>query len=439
MSTFEIELKKYHDVFLSNLMLILKLNQERVIIENYQTFLKKCDLPSNIMLLLNNFDIMKKEVDQSDEDYKMSIYNMTHTKVQDNLVKLKKTSESFLNSIMNCEMTMDGVSGIILKLFTAVSKNFEYLVKKDPKLFQLKTTKENNKQVTMTIIPGLDIIYAWYCYDTTDKDLFWFYLENMFISGTKMIYLVNESNTSTFDMRLLKELNYSKLKKNFFENFPEQNVINIMNLDIDPYLGVGTNQDFGIDDMLESNKNLPNTVSAPGIGSMAKMLGVDKMFNMEELSSQLKKINKSEIDEATNNIKKLLGSNVDENTSDMIGTILSDITEHLKSEDIGSGDPIQNIINIAEKVAQKAIPKIDKNKIDMKKMFESTQNLANNCKDNDGKTMFRGGNNPLSMLTALMGNMGGGAQMNEQDQMKMAQDMMKNLTKQMGNIKKPKN
>jgi len=441
METFGIELKKYHDVFLANLMLALKLNLERTQIENYSEFITKCELPKYIVLLINNFDLPKKDKSlSSDDEYKKVLISATSQKVIDNLGKLRSTSENFLNSILNGDMNMDGVSGIIKKIFTAISANYDLLKNKDPKIFQLKTLKENGKQVTMTIVPGLDIIYSWYCLNNEDRDNLWFYLENMFVSGTKMIHLVNETSINNFDTKMLKELNYTRLNKNFQEKFPEQTVINTMNLDIDPFLGVGQSnvQNFGVEDMLVAANEIA-TPQAPGIGSMAKMLGVDKMFNMDELSKQLKNINKSEIDEATKNIQKLLGSNVDENTSNMIGSILSDITDHLKNEDIGNGDPIQNIINIAEKVAQKAMPKIDTNKVDMKKIFESTQNLANNYKDENGNPILNGKNNPLAMLSSMMqGQMQGQMQgkMSDKDQMKMAQEMMKNLSKQINNQKK---
>jgi hypothetical protein len=441
METFGLELKKNHDLFLSNLMLILNLNNLNTNLENYKSYVKNCDLPTNIVTLLNNFELPKKG-QLSDEQYKDELYNLTHEKVQDNLLKLQSTSNNFLNSILAGEMSMDGVSGIIKKVYTAVSTNCEYLNNKSPKLFQLKTLKENNKQVTLTIIPGLDMIYSWYCLNTQDQEKLWYYLDNLFNTSIRMINLVNETN---FDNKLLKELNYAKIRTDFVSAFPEQTVINVMNLDIDPFLGVGVNNnsEFGVENMLESTKDLVVQGSqTPGLGSMAKMLGVDKMLNMEELSKQLKNINKSEIDEATKNIKKLLGTNVDENTSEMIGTILNDITDHLKSEDIGSGDPIQNIINIAEKVAKKAIPKIDKNKVDMNKIFESTKNLANTYTDANGNPVLSGnGANPLSMLTSLMNsqmknmNGGNGNQMSEKDQMKLAQDMMKNLAKQMNNKK----
>ncbi len=438
METFGLELKKYHDVFLANLMLLLKLNLENTSVENYTEFINKCNLVEHILLLINNFDMPKKDKNMPDSEFKEVIISFTKNKVNDSLLKLKNTSDNFLESILKGEMTMDGVSGVIKKIFTAVSSHYELLTKKDPKLFRMKTTKENGKQVTVTIVPGLDMIYSWYCMKDEDRLKLWFYLENMFVSGTKMIHLVNETSINNFDTKLLKELNYKRLRKEFEEKFSEQTIINTMNLDIDPFLGVGvtnTNQELGVEDMVASTSDLQSGAQAPGISSMAKMLGVDKMFNMEELSKQLKNINKSEIDEATKNIKKLLGENIDEGTSDMISTILSDITDHLKTEDLSKGDPIQNIISIAERVAQKTIPTIDTNKVDMKNLLKSTQKLANSYTDKNGNPLMNGANNPLSMLTSMlqqnMEDGKGGIPVSEKEQMKMAQDMMKNLSKQM--------
>jgi hypothetical protein len=379
-----------------------------------------------------------------DSVYKNQIIEQTKEKLSDNLNKLQSSSKEFLNSINRGDMTMDGVSGIIKKIFNLLSlnTNYEYLVKNDPRIFQLKITKitkECNKQVTSTIIPGLDMIYSWYSLTESDRKNMWFYLENMFNAGTRMINLVNNDNikNNNFDMALLKEFNYSKIKKaftDFLEKFPESSVINIYNLDVDPFLGIGVQQDdFGVSDMVVQSQDSNNTGSGSGsgsssmagIGSMMKLMGVDKMLDMTELSKQLQNIGKTEIDDATENIKSLLGNNLDEGTTEMIGTILNDITDQLKNGDMSSGNPLEHIMGIAEKVAKNTMPKIDKNKIDMSKILESTNNIANNYRDKDGKPVLSGAANPFSMLSGLlqsqMGGQGGG---NNPNQMKMMQDMM---------------
>ena len=62
---------------------------------------------------------------------------------------------------------------------------------------------------------------------------------------------------------------------------------------------------------------------------------------------------------------------------------------------------MENIIKLAGNVANKMLPKIDPKKINVDKIWESTQNLANNCTNQYGDKMS-GKDNPLSMLTNLM-------------------------------------
>lgn len=122
---------------------------------------------------------------------------------------------------------------------------------------------------------------------------------------------------------------------------------------------------------------------------------------MEDLAKQLKNITKEQIDQATKSIKSLLGD-VDEGTSEMIDMMLNDITDELKKDDLSNGNPINNLTKIAECVAHKMMPKIDPNKVDMKKVWNSTRNIANKCHDKDGKPIFDGPNNPLSMATNFL-------------------------------------
>lgn len=52
-------------------------------------------------------------------------------------------------------------------------------------------------------------------------------------------------------------------------------------------------------------------------------------------------------------------------------------------------------------------PKMDGNNIDMSKLWSSTQNLANNCKDEKGNSVFAEGMNPFDMLNKMMGKVNG--------------------------------
>jgi hypothetical protein len=82
--------------------------------------------------------------------------------------------------------------------------------------------------------------------------------------------------------------------------------------------------------------------------------------------------------------------------------MLSEITDELKSDKFSDGNPLDNIIKIAESVAKKVIPKMEKNKVDMGKILQSTQNLTSGLTDAEGKPVFNDKFNPLNMLTNMM-------------------------------------
>jgi hypothetical protein len=416
---YTIELQKYNDIFLANLMLLLKLNINYTKLENYSNFVMQCKLEENITLLIKNFELQKNS-GLSENEYKKLIVNNTSEKVSDNLVELQNRSNNFLKSLLDGK-ELD-ISNLIKKIFKVVSNNYKLLLEKNPKLFQVKNlNKETNKEITVTVIPGLDLIYSWYCLNNSNKNDFWFYIENMFIAGAKMIYIVNKSSNNEY----LKEINYNKLKNIFLTEFPEQNVINVLNLDIDPFLGVNNlnNTEFSVENIVNETNDLQNANNTtPGLSSMAHMLGIDKMLNLDNLSEQLKNINKTEIDDATANIKSLLCNNSNDKTSNMIDDIVTNIAEELQNSDFSEGNPINNIIKIAEKIGQNFIPKVESENINMEQLLQKTNTLANNFKDNSGNPIKIDNNmNPFNLLSTLMQNK------NPKDLEALTKNMMNNL------------
>ncbi len=114
---------------------------------------------------------------------------------------------------------------------------------------------------------------------------------------------------------------------------------------------------------------------------------------------------KEDIDEATNSIKSLLGNNVDDNTSNLISDMLTNIKDELQKEDMSSGNPLDSIVKIAESVASKIKPKIEEDGIDMTQLWNSTQTLANQCKDQNGNDLFGGNMNPFELVNQMMGGL----------------------------------
>lgn len=312
-------------------------------------------------------------------------------------------ANKLIEDLIEERIDVDRKSSIIKKVFMLIDIYFDLLKTNDNKLFSLYS-KQNNKVIKITIIPNIDIDSIWNKLDTESQSKIWSYLKYMYIFSSHMV--INSGNNIA-NLEKINELhhtlskNYNELYTEFWEKFPDNKII--PKPSFNPFVGVGkTNPDYGINDLLSGPKLLPNQVS-PGIEGLTQMLGIDKMINLQDLSKQLKNITKEQIDEATKSIKSLLGSDVDENTSDMISMMLSDIKEELsKDNPVADSNPIQNFIKIAETVAHRVMPKIDPKKVDMKKVLNSTKNIATKCQDKNGKPIFNGPNNPLSLLTNLM-------------------------------------
>jgi hypothetical protein len=185
-------------------------------------------------------------------------------------------------------------------------------------------------------------------------------------------------------------------------------------IEFNPYVGIGgdANGELSASDMF-SAKFPEEAQQKPGLGSIASMIGIDKVLNLKQLTEQLKNMSKDDIDEATNSIKTLLGSNIDEKTSDLLSDMLCNISDELKNDTMSSGNPLDNIVKIAESVAGKMRPKIDKNNIDVGALWNSTQNLAEKCKDENGNNLFANGMNPFDMMNKMINSKMGGQKFGE--------------------------
>ena len=127
-----------------------------------------------------------------------------------------------------------------------------------------------------------------------------------------------------------------------------------------------------------------------------------------------------DINAATENLKKMFGMNMDDDTGDMISSMIKNITDEIKNTESTSLGSIDGFLKIAETVAQKMIPTMDKKKAE--KMMESTKNLAN-FNDGDEK-------NPMNLVSKLLSGMsgtGGIGGMSGMNPAQMMQSMMSNV------------
>jgi hypothetical protein len=249
----------------------------------------------------------------------------------------------------------------------------------------------NNKLI---VFPGIDLAEIWPNVANEKKKKLFIYLHTLLVISDMMIQLSN-SETPTPTSSTLPVSNVA-VSKDGVDTF-------------DPFVGVGRNDDVldvnnMFDGELPPEEQTAGTSMMPGLNSLMGMSG----FNMNELTDQLKNMNKDDIDDATNSIQSLLGSGTDDQTSGLISDMLTNIRDELKNDDISSGNPVDNILKIAESVANKMKPQMENSQVDMSQLFNSTKNLADNCKDKNGNSLFAGGANPFELMTKMMGSMSPG-------------------------------
>ena len=354
----------------------------------------------------------------------VSLILILHELSHDGKDTVRDNSKKMLDAILNKTITTENEGNIIKKVYSVLTSNVNYLKDRSTKLFNMKD-RTNDKTVKITIIPAIDIGASWNLIDETVQDKIWIYLNSLYVNSTMMINCVNTpdgtNNVSCVDF-FMENLNEDGIIKEFWVKYPDSTIIS--KNEFNPFVGVGANNaDYGVSQILSGPSNIPDGASTSSDG-MAQMLGLDKMLNMKELTENLKNISPGEIEKATQSIKSMLG-NVDENTSQMIDIMLSDISNELKKEETTSGNPIDNIVKIAQTVAKGMMPKIDHGKIDMNKIWNQTKNMANNCSD--------GGINPLSMLTGFMEKQMGNKQLNKEDYMKECNNLIQSLNNQQKN------
>ena len=286
-----------------------------------------------------------------------------------------------------CKQTLEiytklDMAKVIFRLYNLLKKNENDINNKNENIF-------NN---TFVILPGIDISEYWSKLIKGQKEKIWTYLTILLLETD---LLVNSDKEKPLEMKQEPVLEIESSIP------PSQK-----KLEFDPFVGVGSNDNtgFSVDQMFSSVPTMEeDKPDGPGIETIASIIGIDKMINMEELSNQLKNMKEDDIENATKSIKEYLGTNVDEKTTNLISDMLTSIKEEMNKGDIKNGNPLKTIMSIAETVAGKMRPSVENNGIDMAQLLNTTQAFANQCKDKDGKPMFDGKMNPFMMINQLAG------------------------------------
>lgn len=241
---------------------------------------------------------------------------------------------------------------LLLRFVSIVGKNEDKLHNKDVRLFD------------SCIIPGIDLSTIWSNLTQAQQNKCWSHLQILFLNGNIVVKM-------------------SKAQQQQDQEQQQQEQT------FDPYVGVGGDiTTYSINDIMEGPKNLEmDELATPGLESMTKLFGIDKMINLDKLKEQLENMTDEDINEQTESIKKLLGANLDERSSALISSMLGDIKNALKDEDIKNANPIDLIKKVATNVSDKL--KHNVSEADMEHLFKST-NMNNAA-----------GFNPMSVLKKL--------------------------------------
>jgi len=309
-----------------------------------------------------------------------------------------KTTEKLVKSIGNLDVA--SISKIIARFNTIANKYKKLIDNRDENLF---INSDFNP------IPELNFSSFWNNLLSEQKDRVWIYLQLLTIASNFIMNFVNNiKQTKTSEP--IKEINTSTNEVNTSTNEVNTPIKKEekKKLNFNPYDGIGVeNNNFSMDTLLSGPKELPsdqqsNTgLGLGGLGNLSSMLNMGKMFDMNSLANELKNIDVSQIEQATNNIRDLLGDSLDKETSEMISDMVSNITDELKKvpESDTSGNPLEKLFKIAESVAGKIGPKMKDKNIDIKKLWNSAQNLTNKF----GDASNNNGLNPMSLINNLMG------------------------------------
>ena len=278
-------------------------------------------------------------------------------------------------------------------------------------LLKDNNVKIRNKDETLfnnpfIVLPDVDVSQSWSKLIKGQKNKLFTYLTILLIETDILFNQLGQETSNTPSKKLNTE---PEAIIKLTENTTGEITIVVKaednkNSEFNPYVGVGenNNQQYSVDEMFSSLANMEDeetTVGGIGLESIVKMIGLNKIVDFNELTNQLKNMKKEDIENATNDIKKMLGDKVDAKTTTLITDLLTNISEEMKSSDMTKGDPFKHIIKIAESVAGKMKPQIEKGDLDVSQLGNSVQMFADNCKDKDGKPMFEGTMNPFAMLS----------------------------------------
>jgi hypothetical protein len=306
-----------------------------------------------------------------------------------------------------CQALRNGFSGkikdfdqgkVIKKVYKMLTQNMDkFFPDQNLELFQLK----EKDGAFVTIIPGVIMNLVVKNASPEFMNQLWGNLYMLYISAANLINYVNKSKK---DEKILE------LIKNMQAKVVEMGIIKQDEL-FNPFVGLNAETgEYNVEQMFANIENAPEGENM-SMDSVLKMSGIDKMFDMKELSKQLKDIKDDEINEATEKITGLLGAKGDNDISEVCHELITNIVHDLKNDQSGN----LNMFEIAQSVAKKVGGNMKKDKFSktanqFNKFMENSQDKLKDLKDDKGNPIgdkfLNGVNIPMQLMQMMSkGNM----------------------------------
>ncbi len=294
---------------------------------------------------------------------------------------------SFLNAFSNLDM-----GKVLFRYYHIMNAYKTAIDNKDESLF---TTP-------LIIFPGIDLSEHWSTLTSGQKKKMWIHLQLLLLLS-EMIITSGPDEANEADKTLA--------------NVPDATKKESIGPEFNPYIGVGGDVgEYSVNEMFSGHESLPETADMPNLGSLAGAVGLNKMFNINDLKEELKNMDPSQIDEAATTLTGLMGNNVDDSSKQVIANMISKIADKLQNDEMNSDNPMEALQQIAEGVAVAMQPEMES--VDMTNLINSTQQLMGA----EGSPF--NGFNPFQFVDQMMQNGPPTGQSEE--------DVMSNMMQQMG-------
>lgn len=331
------------------------------------------------LLYVLNFTDTKSKAIMTDmiENYESSSQpepDYTKTKKHKAHMALQKTCETIKSGFTQESEDFDQ-GKVIKKIYKVLTQNMDnFFPEQNTTLFQIK----NEKNEVVTIIPGLDInlVLKQKFVSEEEMKLLWGNMYMMYISSANMVLATNEKKKTDKNTELL-----SAMRKWVSENnISEENLFVGLN---------ATTGEYDVETMFANvNSQSQQDLSGMSTDDLLKMSGINKLFDMKELSKQLEELDEETIKKSAKDITKIIGAEGDSEIGNICDTLVQNAVSELKN----SKDGNINIFEIAKTIANKVGKNMNKNQFE--KTAQHFNNFMANSKDNL-KNMTDENGNPI--------------------------------------------